>query len=173
MSDSFVVQIPPGATEIDLRPLLAPIVRAIMKNEKDRFDHYAEEHVEQFFDRFKTESKLIHLLEKIKWEWLRDYMLAKGWRRSPGSENAQYYPPEEKNYGQSGVCIVMKEKWIPQKTLTTNYNLIEQTWRAVRDIARFEKNSRSPSYGDMFTTASSVMEHTDVVTRLGMVSDAD
>jgi len=171
VNDSFVVQIPPGATEIDLRPVLAPIVRAIMKNEEGKFEHYAEEHVDQFFDRFVTETKLVRLMERIKWEWVRDYMLANGWRRSPPSSgSAQYYPPKvEHYYGPTGICVLMKERYVPAKTLTTNYNLIQQTWNAVRLITQFEQRKSAVLYGQMFLTAQSILDHSDAVTRMGDV----
>ena len=142
----------------------------------DGFDHYAEEHVDQFFDRFATETKLIHLMEKIKWEWVRDYMVGTGWRRSGGicGGGAQYYPPKKEHYyGPTGICVCMKEAYLPEKTLTTNYSLIQQTWNAVRQITQFEQSKSVVLYGQMFMTAQAILEHSDVVTRLGAVAADD
>ena len=164
--DPFILPVPEGATEINLRPILEPIVRRIMRETKPE-DRFSTEVVDDYVREMIEESALCRLIERIKWEWIRDYLLDEGWRRSNVSPTAQYYPPdtESKKWKPSGICLVMREKHIHG-----DHNYTHQAYEAVRKIARWEFNQHGAIPLNMLAKqAQKILDHRSAVDRLAGV----
>ena len=166
MINPFVVKVPAGATEIDLRPVLAPIIRAVMRNASDKQEHFSDRDVDRFAERLMIETRISALMQTIKWEWISKYMLDHKWRRADCHSHCQYYPPEDKNrIGPSGLCVLIKEEFIPP-----NHNEVEQAWRAIEQIAKWRGVRTAVFLDDIETQAKLIVAHVDPVTRLGEVA---
>ena len=161
MTDPFVIPVPPGATEIDLRPVLEPVLRAVMFSRWEK--HFPTSFVDNFAANWLHETRLARLIETIKWEWLRDYMLNHKWRRADCHTHCQYYPPE--NYGPTGVCIIMKEEHIPD-----DHNEVEQNRNAVQHIARWELSKTRADLDDIEQQAQKILDSRAAVDRLASLA---
>ena len=172
--DPFMVPVPDGATHIDLREFLVPLLRAIMR-QGGKWEHVGDESVDRYFDRLLVETRITRKLETVNPRWIVDYMKAKQWRASMVSSHGtrQLYPPEkEPYYGPTGICIIMKLAYVPEKTETENYNEVQQAWRAVKDITRFEGSRSTVTLCEIEKCVQRIIDHVDPVTRLGQVTDA-
>lgn len=168
MSDPFKIPVPEGATEIDLRPLLEPLIRFVMRAKLDP-TFYPVEAVDSFTAELVADSAQGRLIETIKWEWIRDYMLAEGWRRSGGltGGKAQYYPPKTKyDYGPRGICVMMKEEF-----LGPSHNEVNQNRWAIHKITMWRIQRTKVSRHQETATAHLIIASRSAIEQLGAVAD--
>jgi len=141
MSNPFIVPVPRGATQIDLRPYLAPILRELLliaQRGQPWGEAHTEIELEDWIGRVYGRDRLARAIELVQREWLSEYMLSRKWRRSGGLDGgfAQYYPPEPEMKRRGHLCIRLKEEFIPE-----SLPLISQHWRAIHEIANWEKRA--------------------------------
>jgi hypothetical protein len=94
--DPFVIPVPPGATEIDLRPYLLPLIKGLICNRWDPFNEpVSAERVEGVMAWWRKADEWWLRAEGIDIEWVKAYLLDHGWvdemRWSP--ENLTYKKP--------------------------------------------------------------------------------
>lgn len=132
IDDPFVVRVPAGATEIDLRPVLVPIVRKLMlvfSGDKA----YSDKVVDEWLTKVHRDDRCARMVEGLDWRWIKNYMLATDWQRSCGSGGYhQYYPDKSEKYHRPWVCVGMQEEY------NEGTNLVAMCWKAVKDIAKWE-----------------------------------
>lgn len=88
MADNpLVIKIPPGATELDLRPVLEPIILALMPKIREGSHTSREPRPEDIPGFLKAAAERLEyerLLPFLKRQVLKDYLEAEGWK--PESE---------------------------------------------------------------------------------------
>lgn len=155
---SFVVDVPEGATSIDLGPILRPILRKLMLVfSKDQA--HSDEDLDAWISNFHREHRRAQLIGQLRWQWISRYMLDTDWRRSHSETNAQYYPNKgEHHRWRPYVCVCMKEKF------QHDTNLAEMKRRAVEGIAKWEDRSFEE-------VCAAIVANTSVVVALASLVD--
>jgi len=159
--DPFVVQVPAGATEIDLRPALVPIVRKLMLAFSDEKAHSKDDVAEWLADVYRDDRRA-QLIESLDWTWIKSYMLATDWRRSCGSGGYhQYYPPKGKRYRYKPyVCVILKEQF------NSGENFVEMGRAAVKRIAKWEGRAFE-------AVCAAILAHVSVIDALAALAPDD
>lgn len=89
MSDPLIITIPPGTTQLDLRPILVPIVRALIDRSRDRLAGPCTLGVIDAWIASAYETHEFHeRTARLRSEWFVAYMTtlqSSGWHRSYSS----------------------------------------------------------------------------------------
>jgi len=157
-ADPFVVSVPEGATEIDLRPVLVPLVRKLMLA-FEKGGAFSDKAVEEWVADVRRDHWRAQLAERLDWRWVKRYLLDTDWRRSCGSSGYhQYYPNEgEHHFYKPYVCIVMQEEY------NDSANLVDMCRKAVEGIAKWEDRTFEQ-------VCASILAHVSAIDALASLS---
>lgn len=80
--DPLIIPVPSGATEINLRPIILPIIQAII-HAKDRYNFRAVtvKQAEDWLNVAVRDSAWWRRVEGFRVMWFKPYLEANGWRR--------------------------------------------------------------------------------------------
>ena len=161
------IDVPEGATKIDLAPVLIPLLRGLL-NRGDRSGRVSLEQVEAFAKRALLDHNNTERMMRLRQQWIINYIKPRGWK--PG-------------YGDGSVCFE-KDKPVP-KPIPENWHLwarYDKVWslhlpnddyrydrvsalhRALRDLAQDEKRRIADILTDIEAMAP-------VLDRLALVKD--
>ncbi len=103
MGDPFTLRIEPGQTELDLRPVLMPLLQRLARlhgcgiekrlaHEHNASPHhsYSPEQIERFMDQIATEHRLATRLSWLTPEGLHRYLTDRGWHVYESYRHRQY-----------------------------------------------------------------------------------
>jgi len=91
--DPFVIKIPKGATEIDLRPLLGPIILALMPHistDKNSSRPPVPSDIDGFIQAATDARNYRALIESLDRQHFKTYLEANGWKKDYGDHDSVY-----------------------------------------------------------------------------------
>lgn len=108
MTDRLKIQVPEGTTEIDLRPILVPIVRALLDHTQGngRRKYFTEVDALEFIDGALTTADFYRRVLALRSFWIASWLQSQGWTFSHAN-NRESGPPV---YGRFREEVYTKSK---------------------------------------------------------------
>lgn len=170
MTDPFVVKIAPGQTEIDLRPLLLPLLqfvacrhgcgveeRRVGEDKAGKHRSYSPTQMEDFMGRLVDRQRLAGRMACLRPEWIHDYATKTGWRTSDSYRHRQYNR-EYDRWRPTDAFVVHKKEG--------DARFPGDCWAAVKSLSAYEDRSWDE-------VIDSIMAHGNAVDALASVRTDD
>lgn len=134
--DPYIIDVPPGADHLDLRPVLEPIVRALLSH--DLGVCVSAEHAKSIIHDVDRWGPLIDRMMVLEPVWVYRYLKGTGWYIHKGYTWWQFNNRTEMGFGRSPVPRARSAASFCLKHRRDEVSAVEW-WKAFESIADWER----------------------------------